>query len=640
MVENFCINSNLLYVLSKEKHTVEAIQSELVLHPEIKFVSLVGIDLSGNDTDERIPIHLFLENIDDFLNGAVQTDGSSVVLPGIATLNDGKVDFIADLSVNWFVDYNYENLCSQTRLPTGTLRIPCFLEHNGNQVCSRSILKRAVDHFHIEMMELLDAYPEICKQWNITKDDIDHISLTAATELEFWVRTPDDKIVVEQLSVSQGMKEQYWKRTKGVVRTALEQSVELLGCYDFDPEMGHKEVGGVKAHVKDSGHLSNIMEQLEVDWKYSSALQAADNELFARIFIKEIFRLYGLEATFMAKPVEGVAGSGEHIHVNAMAKLKNGKKINLFSPAEYGKDFLNTIGWGALMGILKHYNVLGSFITVTNDGFNRLKPGFEAPTHPVASLGKDVTTASRNRTVLLGLIRNPLSPLSTRFELRSPNPHTNVYMCLGALYQCALNGIEYAIQSKKSAKELEMEFCKKPGEEADYLLKNMMYRTEADVFKTYTEEQRNELFGTPPFTVYETLSRLFSNAEGIALLTKSNVFTNQVLESYSKAMRRMWKMELSDRILSKNLELVRSCVKLHSLDSIGFTIDDARWEEVDNIRGKLAKDTLEQPCIFSQIRNAIDKKEYSLVSDLQKAMSKYMSDLDKCYTEYRRNILY
>ncbi len=531
MNEKFSINKDLLYFLPEDMHTAAIIKSTLDAHPEVKFVSLVGIDLSGNDTDERIPVHLFLDNVDDFLNGGVQTDGSSVVLPGIATLNDGKVDLVADLSVNWFVDYNYENICFMTTLPTGTLRIPCFLVHNGNQVCSRSILKRAVEHFHFEMMDLLEEFPEICKQWKIRPDDIDHISLTAATELEFWVRTPDDKIVIEQLSVSQGMKEQYWKRTKGVVRTALEQSIELLGCYGFNPEMGHKEVGGVKAHVKDSGNLSNIMEQLEVDWKYSSAIQAADNELFARIFIKEVFRIYGLEATFMAKPVEGVAGSGEHIHVNAMAKLKNGKKINLFSPIDYDADFLHSIGWGALMGILKHYNVLGSFITVTNDGFNRLKPGFEAPTHPVASLGKDVMCASRNRTVLLGLIRNPLSPVSTRFELRSPNPHTNVYLCLSAIYQCALNGIEYAVRSKKTSKELETEFCKKPGEDADYLLKDLMYRTEEDVFKTYTEEQRNLLFGTPPFTVFETLSRLFSNEEGLKILTRAGVFTDNILVS-------------------------------------------------------------------------------------------------------------
>ena len=77
---------NLLYTIPKENHTKDQIIEILSNHPEIKFVSFVGIDLSGNDTDEKIPVNLFLEDIDSFLHGvAVQTDGSSVVLPGIAT---------------------------------------------------------------------------------------------------------------------------------------------------------------------------------------------------------------------------------------------------------------------------------------------------------------------------------------------------------------------------------------------------------------------------------------------------------------------------------------------------------------------------------------------------------------------------
>ena len=40
--------------------------------------------------------------------------------------------------------------------------------------------------------------------------------LTAATELEFWVNTPEDKADLEKLAVSQSLKEQYWKRTHGV----------------------------------------------------------------------------------------------------------------------------------------------------------------------------------------------------------------------------------------------------------------------------------------------------------------------------------------------------------------------------------------------------------------------------------------
>ena len=49
----------------------------------------------------------FPKNIDEFLNGiAVQTDGSSVALPGIATLNDAKIDMIVDKECDWFIDYN------------------------------------------------------------------------------------------------------------------------------------------------------------------------------------------------------------------------------------------------------------------------------------------------------------------------------------------------------------------------------------------------------------------------------------------------------------------------------------------------------------------------------------------------------
>ena len=40
-------------------------------------------------------------------------------------------------------------------------------------------------------------------------------------------------------------------------------------------------------------------------------MQAADNELLARILVKEIFRANGLEVNFKAKPMIGLAGNGE-----------------------------------------------------------------------------------------------------------------------------------------------------------------------------------------------------------------------------------------------------------------------------------------------------------------------------------------
>ena len=45
------------------------------------------------------------------------------------------------------------------------------------------------------------------------------------------------------------MQEQYWQRCRGNVRTALEQTVEMLEAYGLGPEMGHKECGGVRGRL-------------------------------------------------------------------------------------------------------------------------------------------------------------------------------------------------------------------------------------------------------------------------------------------------------------------------------------------------------------------------------------------------------
>ena len=130
----------------------------------------------------------------------------------------------------------------------------------------------------------------------------------------------------------------------------------------------------------------------------------------------------------MAKPMEKVAGSGGHTHVGLAARV-DGSVRNLFAPAENQQDFLSSMGWGALMGILKNYEAIGAFINASNDAFNRLRPGFEAPVCIVASVGHSVALPSRNRTVLVGLIRENNNPAATRLEVRSPNPQPT-FICL------------------------------------------------------------------------------------------------------------------------------------------------------------------------------------------------------------------
>ena len=114
----------MLYCIPPEKHSKEDLEKILGEHPEVKFVSLVGIDMSGNDTDEKIPVKAFFDDFEKLMSSGVQTDGSSVVLPNIAVLNNAKVDIIPDKDVNWYVDHNLINIDRQTGLPVGTLRVP------------------------------------------------------------------------------------------------------------------------------------------------------------------------------------------------------------------------------------------------------------------------------------------------------------------------------------------------------------------------------------------------------------------------------------------------------------------------------------------------------------------------------------
>lgn len=629
----------MLYNIPADNHSIKEIKDILAKHPEVRFVSLVGIDVGGQDTDEKIPMHVFTDDMEKMLEHGVQTDGSSVVLPGIADLNNAKVDIIPDRNVNWYVDHNIKHIDRETGLPVGTLRIPAFLLHNDvAEVGSRVMLRDSVQAFRKEVMELLKAHPYVFKEMTADSvDDIDELIVTSATELEFWVKTPDDQSDREQLSTAQVLKEQYWKRTIGPVRTALEKSLLILDKYGFDIEMGHKEVGGVKAKLGNSGHYDHIMEQLEIDWKYSTSLQAADNENQVKYVVRDVFRMYGLDVTFTAKPMEGIAGNGEHTHLGLAAKLKNGKTVNLFSPADMSKSFMSPLGFGALMGLLKNYEVINPFVSSTNDAFNRLKPGYEAPVCIVTSLGHSVDNPSRNRTVLAGLVRDKENTLATRFELRAPNPTSNTYLVLAASHMAMLDGIRAALGSEKTADELEASLSKEYGKEDFYLEKDRMYRSELNVFEEYTAADRDKFFGRAPRTVWENLCAFDDQPEKLKIFAVDNVMPPTTIDSYREAILNQWATELHNRIIPETMDTVRQACKLHD-DSQSVDYDVAYWGKINSIRMKLGKDTLNEQCLLTKIMQALDRDEYDVASELQIEMQDMISELTDLYTTYKKNL--
>ena len=626
--------ADLLYTI-KANTPKEEIIRQLREHPEIKFVSLVGIDLAGNDTDEKIPVRIFLKDIEEFFAGtAVQTDGSSVVLPGIATLNNAKVDIPVDPSVNWFVDYNFEHYDNATGNPVGTLRIPGFLIHEGKRVDSRAVLTDTLINVKRELVNLFHAHPNI-DGLDVSGKDIIDLVFTSATELEFWVKTPLEEASVEEMSAAEIMQEQYWERTHGAVRCALEQSIIELDKYGLQVEMGHKEVGGLKAQIDESGHLTHVCEQLEIDWKFADAVQAADNEIVVRTVVKEIFRANGLEVTFKAKPMIGLAGNGEHTHIGLAAVTADGKVHNLFAAKNPTEDYMSAVGYGALMGLLKNYEVINPFVSATNDSLNRLKPGFEAPVCIVTSLGHTPKIPARNRTILVSLIRDLKNPMATRFELRGCNPYTNIYLVLAACYSAILDGVKAAVTHKTS--ELLAELSKDAGTDGFYLEKNRAYRSEQDVFEDFTQDERDKLFGKPPATVWENMEALKKFPDKVKVISSGGALSERIINAFRDGALLRWKTELISRILPELREIVRKAKKIDA--EFVTDLDAYNWNKIFLLRAALAKDSIDEKSLFTQLINALHVGEYAKASALQVEIYDKIEELKALYDSYEKNII-
>ena len=477
-------------------------------------------------------------------------------------------------------------------------------------------------------MDLLRSNPYVFEYMDIDSvDDIESLSITAATELEFWVKTPDDDADREQLSTAQMLKEQYWKRTTGPVRTALEEAMLVLQKYGFEMEMGHKEVGGVKAKLGNSGNYDHVMEQLEIDWKYSSAVQAADNENHIKYVVRDIFRTYGLEVTFMAKPMEGVAGNGEHTHMGVAAKLKDGRMVNLFTPADADNEFMSPVGFGALMGLLKNYDVVNPFVSSSNRFPQQTETGIRSTCMYGNVPGTQRKDAIKKQDGT-GRSRDRGNPMATRFELRAPESQEQHIPGDGSV----IHGYAGRYQGSSGTR-------KDTGGTGKVHIQGIRRRrflsgteqsvqgSQKDVFEEYTQEERDRFFGKAPNTVWENICAFDKYPEKLDIFRRDDVMTDIALASYREAVVEQWTMELRNRIIPDTMDLLRSCSKAHDdLDCVDY--DRHYWEKIQRLRKYIGKDTLDEKCLLTKIVRALDEKDYDRASELQIEMQAKVEELE------------
>ena len=228
--------------------------------------------------------------------------------------------------------------------------------------------------------------------------------------------------------------------------------------------------------------------------------------------------------------------------------------------------------------------------------------------------------------------------MATRFELRSPNPKTNIYLATAVSYLAMLDGIKYAISKNKTEDELLKELSKKQGEIAEYLETDREYRSEEDVFEHYTEEQRNVLFGIAPKTIYENIENLEIYKEKLETLKINNVFNDKIINSFKMSVINRWKEELCKRIINKYVNEIREYKPIH-IPEKALDNDLSAWTKINEIRKNLAKDSTHFECLFTRIKKAVKEENYKEASDLSVELEEKIETLRKMYYDYTKNIL-
>ena len=175
----------------------------------------------------------------------------------------------------------------------------------------------------------------------------------------------------------------------------------------------------------EASHHEVAEGQHEIDFKYAGALHTADNIMTFKLAVKTLAQKNGLHATFMPKPVFGVAGSGMHLN---MSLFKDGR--NVFFD-EGGEKKLSPLAYSFIAGLLAHVE---GFTALTNplvNSYKRLGAGHEAPRHCAWS------ASNRSALIRIPAVRGQ----TTRVELRSPDPACNPYLAVAACLAAGLDGI-------------------------------------------------------------------------------------------------------------------------------------------------------------------------------------------------------
>jgi len=179
----------------------------------------------------------------------------------------------------------------------------------------------------------------------------------------------------------------------------------------------------------EASHHEVAHGQHEIDFKYGPALKTADNAVTFKYTLRAIATKHNLHATFMPKPISGIAGSGMHIHQS----LFDNTGKNIFFD-ENDKYKFSELAYHFVGGQIKHAKGMSSILSPIVNSYKRLVPGYEAPVY--------ICWAQVNRSALIRIPRySEGRSRATRCEIRCPDPSSNPYLAFAVLLKAGLEGI-------------------------------------------------------------------------------------------------------------------------------------------------------------------------------------------------------
>ena len=346
---------------------------------KIKFIRLQFADVLGIPKNVAIPV----QQLEKALDNELMFDGSSI--EGFVRIEESDMYLRPD--INTFSVFPWV-----THSGAAEARLICDIYNpNGTPFagCPRNTLKRVLD----QASEL--GY-----------------TMNAGPEAEFFLFLKDDQGKATTMTHDRGSYFDLMPVDLG--ESARRDMVLTLQEMGFEVEASHHEVAP---------------GQHEIAFKYADALTTADNIATFKLVVRTIAMQHNLHATFMPKPIFGIAGSGMHTH---QSLFKNGKNAfyNAADPSQ-----LSDIARYYIGGVLKHVK---AFCAITNplvNSYKRLVPGYEAPVY--------IAWSERNRSPL---IRIPARRgTGTRIEVRNPDPSCNPYLALAVTLAAGLDGIKNKI---------------------------------------------------------------------------------------------------------------------------------------------------------------------------------------------------